>query len=518
MDFRSVPFKYPSPVYDSQTGSKYTTFDNRSKSPLIGNSSQKPSNKTLTFEEFMNPMNNLKYSSSTVVNTNKLRNSQLLQFKEQAKQKEMIMMKRKKSAMKIQALFRGFRQRKVFKVVWERYLRKVRLEKLRRISQRLKELFAPYVILKGLRKWVKIRKVEKQRLMTLFRQYSALFIQKWWRGCKVRRSISSKLIERRQARTKIKALLRGWKTRRIFKSSQILKIITSLKDLIILNSELKEQGPQNTLYLQIQNQIPLMKSQLFKEFQKLYRTGSYFKQYLIETNEPILKQTYPYNPRDEVPVKSCEPTEDPQALTNSNPSKTFTNFLRRGQNTKYNPKASAAKPKPPPEPMTPPNPESIPKIFDEIEESDKELEDKVEDLNEEDQEKPKPTHNFLKRRSKNYQPAKIEWKAKTKINCWGESVNFEPKAKTQKKKKEGLVQDSVKSKVYELEMIFEGLCKGHLTVFQYFGTSGRVGGKSLIPQFNPNSGFITEFSEDSYQEIFEGLQTHYLHLCNEEEM
>lgn len=519
MDFRSIPFKYPSSVYDMQPGASFAA---RSKSPLIGNTSQKPSNKTLTFEEFMNPMNNLKYSSSAVAGVNKSKNSQLLQFKEQAKQKEMMMMKRKNSAMKIQALFRGYKQRKQFKVIWERHQRKQRLIKLKAISGRLKELFAPYVILKALRKWVKIRKLEKQRLMNLFRQYSALFIQKVWRGYKVRKVLKSMLKTRINAKAKIRGLLKGWKTRKILNSGKILKIKSSLKDLIKLNEELKQQGGNNSLYMQVQNQIPLMKSQLSKEFFKLYRTGSYFRYFETDNCEPVVKQVYQNNPRDEVPVKSCEYAEEEVDQVAATPAKTFTNFLRRGQNTKYNPRAASTKQKKPtPEPLTPPpQPETLPKILDDFDVSDKETEDKVEDLlNEDAQEKQKPTHNFLKRKSQTYQPTKLEWKAKTKINCWGESVNFEPKPKLQKKKKDsGLFQESVKSKVRELEMIFEGLSKNHSSVFQFFGVSGRIGGKSHVPQFNPNSAFITQFSEENYQEIFEELQTHYLHLCNEEEM
>ena len=201
--------------------------------------------------------------------------------------------------------------------------------------------------------------------------------------------------------------------------------------------------------------------------------------------------------------------------------------MRRGQNTKYNPKAVAAKPKPSPVSPNLEEPVTIPKIpaeFSDIEVD--ETEDQVftlnqlnadKDFDDEDEKQDKPKHNFLKRKSQTYQPKKIEWKAKTRVNCWGESINSEPKPKHYKKKSPE-TSNLLKSKVAELELVFEELRKQHVSVFSHFGVFERISGRTSIPQINPYSSFITDFDDESYQEAFESLQTHYLHLCNEEDM
>lgn len=585
----------PQSFQESRNNSNYiasnTPLPMRSKSPLLP--SYPTSNKAnpLTFDDFMSPAsfdksnvlehdqlikntsarsshtkipNNSSYqnqSSYLILSNSRPKQGNLLQFKELAKQKETMMMKRKTSATKIQSLYRGYKQRKKFRVVWEKHLEKLRLECLHQICQRIKVLFSPYIILKALQKWVQIRRKEKARLMNLFRQYSALFIQKVWKGYRVRKDVKSILNRKRFARNKIKALVRGWKIRKIMKNEEIVSLKQELKDLVAFEAELREQDINNFQYLQIQNQIPLLKDKISREIDYLYISAEYLQIFTPQkpqpsSQKPILNQKYfnkieeiteispeqpelktpvpcAYFSRDELPVKSndyiddSEQVEPFESVENKPPAKRFTNFLRRGQNTKYNPKAVAAKPKP--SPVLPKQDEivSIPKIpaeFSDIEVDETEdhvfnlVQDKAEsNFDDEEEKQDQPRHNFLKRKSQTYQAKKIEWKAQTRVNCWGESINTETKPK-QAKKGPSVSSNLFKSKVAELELVFEALYKQHVSVFSHFGVYERISGRSSIPQITPYSSFITEFQDESYQDAFESLQTHYLHLCNEEDM
>jgi hypothetical protein len=565
--------------FSNYNSSSFSSVPTRSKSPLISSHPQKTSEKPLTFDEFMNPLRHSKPESSVqtsrpqvskstvstssfpiknnskVVQTNFLstpnkgkiesitQNSSkntsfsnvsnfskpvnLLQFKELAKQKEMMILKRKTSATKIQALFRGFVQRKRFKGVWERFLTRKRMERLREISVRIKEFFAPFVILKALKKWVRIRRIEKARMMALFKQYSAVFIQKVWRGFAVRRKVKPVLDHKKFFRTKLKALLQGWKIRKILKSFKIQELKHTLKDLQKLEEELKQQ-PESHSHLQIQNQLPLLKEKLIHEVLLLYKSGNYLKHPRPSPKKPLppMPSQKNYQTREEDPIKPLTiPPEETNQDPLPNPPKTFKNFLRRGQNTKYNPKPIAAKPKPPPSQSSHLKPESIPQIpnipceFSDIEADEEEDEVKIDEkVEDEFEEKTKPKHSFLKRKSQTYQPKKIEWKVATRVNCWGETIASEVKNKPSSGKRKIRKQSSFSSKVAELEEIFEALSKEHVSVLNHFGCYERLANYTVIPQITPYSSFVCTFDDESYQDAFELLQTHYLHLCNEEEV
>ena len=130
-------------------------------------------------------------------------------------------------------------------------------------------------------------------------------------------------------------------------------------------------------------------------------------------------------------------------------------------------------------------------------------------------EKSKPICNFLKRKSQTYKPTKLEWKAKSRINCWGEANSIEPKKKIIKKQ---IINQISFNRVQELESINAYISKKHITVDEYFGDQSRTHTYSKISQFTPDSFFITHFNNDMYHEIFEIYQNHYLKLCNEDDI
>jgi IQ calmodulin-binding motif len=492
----------------------------------------------LSYDQFMNNEKSLKNNYTFIANTQKInKQAQLLQFKQKAKEKELLMIKRKKSVMKIQALYRGWKQRKKFAPVWERHKRKQKLEKLRIIAARIKTLFAPYVILKALKSWSEYRRQEKLKLLNLFQQYSAVYIQKTWRGYKVRALYYSKLKIRNWAKIKIRALVKGWKIRKIINCKAIQNLKTGLKDLIILKNEFNQSSQSNSLLLQVSSQMPIMKEKLIKEIYKLYRTGNWTKKPKGNSNHnSVYDSIYindslttsklsPIMSREEVPVKPLQVNiDDLEILEIEAPKKTFTNFLRRGQNTKYNPKAVPAKPKPPPEETTLEaeketseviEPKTTVRPLKEVRYAKTQESEENDEIPSEPDSKDlsKPVHNFLKRKSQTYKPAKVEWKAKTRVNCWGESINPEPKKKAAKKPQTSQISFI---RVQELENIFFQLSRKYVSVKAHFGVNARTNTDSQIPQFLPTSLFVTHFTDDMYQETFEALQARYLCLCNEE--
>jgi hypothetical protein len=483
--------------------------------------------------------------------------SSLLELREKAKQKELFMLKRKKSAVMIQAWFRGLLQRKRFKPLWQKHLKKVKFQTLREISKRIKILFAPYIVLNALKKWVRIRRREKAKVMQMFRRYSATFIQKCWKGFKTRQKFSGFLKTRKNAREKIKSLITGWKTRKVLQSSKILHLKKGIQDLEALILEL-ESTSSESLYNQMTLQIPIMKQKLLNEFKALYNSNKYLKPPKLEkpSNFSFVQATQSLSPskdpspgkirfcRDEEPVKTCkfDLNEDDMPLEVKKPEKVFKNFLRRGQNAKYNPKTQQNSSKSPskairsekvPQICIPPRPESIPSVPTipyEFEDDDlynpedleipkntqslqkdlknNEKTDKNHENPEKNNENRPGSKNFLKRKSKTYEPKKIEWKKESRVKCWT-AADDEPKVKKiSRSGKKGF------EKVNELEFVFQELCKKHVDAEEFFRK--RLWEKTKVPQVLPCSRFIEDFSDDGYEEYFELLQNHYLLLCNEE--
>ena len=555
----SLRNKSPIPkITPTNIDNKYSTYDNRLDQSILSsnNASFINTDSVVSFDQFMSNDKGKKNNYSLIASNQKLtKQAQLLQFKQKAREKELLMMRRKRSVIKIQSLYRGYKQRKKFAPLWERHKRKMKLEKLRIIAGRIKALFAPYIILKALRYWVSYRREEKQKLLILFQEYSALFIQKIWRGYKIRSQFSKVLQLRYWAKLSILSLLKGWKTRKVLQCKELKHLKTGIQDLINLQTELSQPEQNQSLYMQVTSQIPIMKGKFIKDFYRIYRLGTWNRSF----NKPSVQNSVyepsfhhdnstflnlsPIKSREDVPVKPLAfNIEDAEVVDIENSKKKFTNFLRRGQNTKYNPKPIAVQPKPPPSEDD--NQIKVPNEFSDSEisspkeqipikkgkigrysEDSEEIDDvQIENIN---KEQSKPIHNFLKRKSQSYKPTKLEWKAKTRVNCWGETITPEPKPKPKSKKKAKQVPKINKisqinqisfNRVQELENIFSQLSIKHIDVNEHFGEPSRTQIDSSIPQFLPDSFFITQFTDDMYQETFEALQAHYLILCNEEDM
>ena len=71
----------------------------------------------------------------------------------------------------------------------------------------------------------------------------------------------------------IRALVKGWKIRKILKTRTIKSLKVGIQDLINLKNELQIAQNHSLLY-QVTNQIPIMKSKMIKEIHKFVDFGN----------------------------------------------------------------------------------------------------------------------------------------------------------------------------------------------------------------------------------------------------
>ena len=124
----------------------------------------------------------------------------------------------------------------------------------------------------------------------------------------------------------------------------------------------------------------------------------------------------PVKSREEVPVKPLPLSiDEPEFVEIEKPKKTFNNFLRRGQNMKYDPKKALNKPlledEQEEKDLSEPVSQNIEKKvgfkdFQKIKYSQEAEESDYSESEPKDQNK--PTFNFLKRKSQTYKPTKLE--------------------------------------------------------------------------------------------------------------
>lgn len=143
----------------------------------------------------------------------KQKKREIEEIKRKAKEKE-EQKKKIKAAINIQKFFRGFKMKKAYKIIMQDIK-----------TKRNKETIAAIKILTGLQKWHKYKLKEKEDLLKRYMNHCAVFIQKIYRGfsAKIR---YEKLLKKRKRFIQIrKALLIGWKTRKILthKKIQLIK-------------------------------------------------------------------------------------------------------------------------------------------------------------------------------------------------------------------------------------------------------------------------------------------------------
>ena len=366
--------------------------------------------KVVSFDEFMSgiPVKPQENPPVKLPKPKSKTEDEISKLKHLAIQKEQRAQKRRTSAILIQKWVRGWIVRKEFKEIWNEIKTTSFETKLADIAARIKRTWAPYKILSALKLWQKKQRAHKKKMFKAFLNFTAEFIQKYWRGYLVRKITHPLLSVRKLAKAKILSLILGWKTRRLLKTKVMKNHILSIRDMISLQKELQNSSiSSKELLVQISNQLPEAKYKFTQEFYKYFREGSwvnlvtatsrkspemtssFYKQNSVglsfensfmessfyHSQEDFLhKNDFPN--KEELPIKPLQTNffeildelpveEEPQK---PKPKKKFTNFLKKGTRNNYNPKKPKTRKSPEVQPEVQPelHPELHPEVHPEI--------------------------------------------------------------------------------------------------------------------------------------------------------
>ena len=477
-------------------------------------------------------------------------------MKQLAREKEAKRAVRVQAATKIQARIRGILARKRYSVLRKRHEKVKTRERLAQLREAIRVTWAPYRIYKALKvstrqMWLERQKVKRAGVFVLFQQHCALSIQKVFRGFVVRKVHRPVLNRRLRGRTKLVAVLVGWKTRKIMRFRKVKNIVFQLKEMMALMGDKSKGANANDLFSMINQQVPVLKNKLKAEFARLYRTGKWAEPWRIGTKESPqapgkpeeLGETaqsaepatsVPPRNRDEVPVNSLK--GDYSSMTDSTaPAKVVhtVGFFKRTETRQ--PRTSEANEKEEGRERSP---------------HSERAEDQPGDMEEERQEDDRPPQPFLKRRSQAVVAQKLKWKTQHRIDCWGGQAKPIPKPSAPKPAKKplskplkslpkkapapprpqpfdlgGIILSPLRSSgkqgegqpIEQLEQAFQAIEHAHVYVSGYFQ---RPQTATRVPQFLPDSYFVTHYTEEIYavsarQETLETLESHYNSLCSE---
>ena len=517
----------------------------KQQNPNELNQTQEALQETLKFPQVFSETARI---GSEVPGVVKLLNSQrhskedLLTAKKIAKQKEHQMLLRRNAAVKIQALYRGWQTRK------EVYLKFAYKAKLAGVINQFRVKFVGRKVFSALSK----KEDDKLGMYKKFLNYSAVYLQKWWRGFRVRKLTKPLFIQRKQAKAYIKGLVQGWKTRKVISSKQVQSQVSAIKDITQL---LREVSPEDSFYHQMASQLPNAKNKFVSEFSKVYNQGTW-----IYASKPATQK----NPQEKefwtclskTPEKNFSDFASITHLQNDeeridfSPEKSFSEEFSKDESSFQNALTDRPiknsffsyeemlesysvdmLPRPenldsrreevykPPEPKERPikmsvnsyeemlenyQEESIQKSY-KAEKSIEVAANKHKETpesyphNQENLSKQKkhPVKNYLKKGSKlQYNPLERAKKASKK----------RPKSKVTKAKKE-TVNKEITPTLEKVESCFSEIEDFFVSSKNYFGERPRV--PSKVPQLTLNSKFISLYTQDLFDEALEGLELHY---------
>lgn len=106
----------------------------------------------------------------------------------------------------------------------------------------------------------------------MFVHYSAIFIQRNWRGHKIRAVFLPIILNRRNSIVRIKALVKGWKTRQIMKTKLIRNHKIGIRDASALRIDLMKSrdNTSSLLFNQISSQLPILIMKFLQDYRSLY--------------------------------------------------------------------------------------------------------------------------------------------------------------------------------------------------------------------------------------------------------
>lgn len=362
--------------------------------------------------------------------------------------------------------------------------------------------------------------VPDSKTIEKFLHFSASFIQRNWKGFFVRKFVVPSLAKYKLFKAKLKAVVIGWKTRKILTTRRMQGHFKTIKDLhnIIFDMNKDPAGASDSLLPRFIDELPKVHSKMIKDFNSLYRTGTWVALLKVAQSKfldsgKFTEKTVKLKSvnRDEMPIKPLQidynelPAETEPVFPQ--PKKIFRNFLKRKSKTV----------------TVPENLEKTVNATEEIKEkqegnlrkeknimSQEHLEDIEEENMPEDKKFEGKPKEFLKRKSQSIKPKKLQWNVKRKIDCWVSKDVYI-------KKPQKIVNVAQKEffNIEELETIFEESLRNFVDTSVYLKKFERIAAKTKIPQFRNCSDFLFGVKEENYYEILEELESHYLHLCTQ---
>ena len=428
-----------------------------------------------------------------------LRKSELDAIKLQVKEREALRLKRKSSAW-----YRGTCvRRKVLPPILEVYNERLRLRKISKVMRKIKRTWAPYIILSALRRWMDLKAKEKEEIFNKFLEYSAVCIQRSFRGFRVRKVYLEQNRARSTVRKRLRRLLRLWKLKKILMTRKVQVTLKGLRDSVKLVNDIKADSAAKLLYNQVLSQVPVLRARLRSDLIVLYKNGKWVGLPVYKYDpaasviEPELSESMQksFMNRDEMPIRPLNSTyEDLAESRTESPEgkRRVVSFLKKGggkMSWKSGLEDKAA--------------EKIEKSF-------------LASPGDEDEEESKysgPPRDFLKRSSKKVISQKLNWKAERRIDCWLSREPAQVSKEIEFDLKPGRAYMNIMH-LQELEEIFLEMSQSHRTIQVYLDHEDRS--SSRIPALSSESRFILNFSDDKYQENIEVLENYYNSLCSDE--
>lgn len=216
-------------------------------------------------------------AKETSYGNEKLDKGEVQELKKKVQEINYMMNKRKRSAIKIQKVWRGYLARKRF----ARIKGKLMQQKMVRVKQQKKKDYirknAKKIICQAIYTYVLRKRNQEKELLKRYVNHCATMIQKTFRGAITR--IRYRQMRRRMRRFRIilTAFVIGWKTRKIFKDNELISLQQDVKDIENLAIDIADNDDPEAVATkeEIPWRLSRAKRQHADRFWKLYFTGAW---------------------------------------------------------------------------------------------------------------------------------------------------------------------------------------------------------------------------------------------------
>lgn len=162
--------------------------------------------------------------------------------------------------------------------------KKIGAIRIQKISERI-------IIKRTMKKLKEYKNVDKQLLLSKYINHCATFIQKHFKGCKIRKNYKTLLVKRKKFTQLRKGLLKGWKIRCIMKCKKVASLKKVILDITVSMKSLMKLSDESSQTLL--NALKIERPQKIKDFIRiiniLYGTGNWINSFPRGKKEAIAK-------------------------------------------------------------------------------------------------------------------------------------------------------------------------------------------------------------------------------------